>query len=106
MKGKFIEIQDLKLNLQLFRCFGWLITIIHLEFDRDSTIKLEKRVLSYLQEYCTKSLTTITFMGCESGSLNNLTKPFPRMENVLVSDSMMAIIRMLKRTGLNDFFKK
>lgn len=84
-----IEIEDLKTTLQLLRCFGDLISEI-LFYSRGDAYRNGQRVfpdltchtLNYVNEYCVKSLTAITFQERIENLTIHLTKPFTKIETV------------------------
>lgn len=87
IQNNYIFIKDLKSCLQLFRCFGRVITSILL--DLNCKKRMIRQVLSYVQEYCSESLTKITLLGLYCGTMSEMTKPFLKAETVTIWDPII-----------------
>lgn len=78
-----IEISGLKSSLQIIRCFGKFISKLKVSCslaDIENHISFN-RLMTYISENCTESLTEIGLFDCLEGSLKNLI-PFPKVEKV------------------------
>ncbi|XP_031625342.1 uncharacterized protein LOC116342017 [Contarinia nasturtii] len=84
-----LAIDNLKMSLQLFRCFGSQISHLSLTFKE----KFEKNgnawnnhLIDYINTYCTESLQTLELNGIQKIVPYHLKKPFPNVENVYIED--------------------
>lgn len=99
---EFIEICNFKMLLQFFRCFGQLIKYMNIEFTDLSTVKTlrkisKQRILFQLNEYCSESLIKINFYNVKNDELKLLTKPFTKVQEVLMEKSYLTEIGGFKR---------
>lgn len=81
---------DVQTSLQFLRCFGHLMSECEFDYLRSCTrspcyyADVNQRIIAYLNEYCSESMVSITFSECPKGSLNHMTKPFSKVQNVSV----------------------
>lgn len=86
VQEKWIKINDLKTCLQTLRCFGHLITNLHVTgvpsmlYCRE--IEQAIWIVSYVTSYCSKTLSQIIFSKCSCLTLNHLSKPFVSVKSV------------------------
>lgn len=82
---KEVRVSDFRSGLQLLRCFGHLIHKLNI-LDL-STVKY-KRIVTYLNDYCTDSLTYVCVHAIPNSASKQL-QPFKNIETLLVLDSYM-----------------
>lgn len=92
MRSSLIEVFDLKTCLQFLRCFGNTINTINYW-----AMKYHKQILSYINEYCSESLSKLTLERIDYGHLNVFLKSFTRVEQLII-DNCYVDVR-------NDWFK-
>lgn len=78
---KPIQIVGLKTCLKLLRCFGHLISIISIQNEIHNQSEHVKQIFSYLNEYCSDSITQIG-ISCDINGWKNLQKPFSKVKFV------------------------
>lgn len=99
---------NLKVPLQLLRCFGHLICKILINICKIVIVDCAEslsiyfgHIIFYIKKYCNfESLTELTVINPPVGVLNNFVKPFPNVHSVGVNASE------LKSISLNESFPR
>lgn len=84
---KILQIEDVRMTLQILRCFGHMITKISLQFDfhEDQVpYKGHLYILNYMNEYCTDSLIKLS-MHTVCAHIDSLKKPFLNVEEIEIT---------------------
>lgn len=85
-----ILIMDFKTALQFLRCFGHLISSLSFDFQRpyainqDRYTELNDCVISYINQYCAESLTSMSLINSPKDGLNYLDRTFSKVQNVYI----------------------
>lgn len=95
----YISTDDLKTSLQLFRCFGHLITKMQLKYRnrilhrffgaRLTNSKLHREVIGYVTEYARESLKELIIENFQTDSFVVLVKPFSKVECLRILNSYL-----------------
>lgn len=114
LSDKKLKMYDLKMALQLLRCFGDLVSEMEIYLKDDYTEKLNRNepapyklrqlfrdseiqstinskydllIIEYLNEYCSESLVKIMIEGNPKGKLDKFTKTFKNVEQIRMESS-------------------
>lgn len=96
--SSYAIIANLKIALQLLRCFGQLITDV---WYQKSSAKCRNFVFIYLNEYCAESLINFRISEVSSDQLKLFTRTFKKVETVTLSKSFLVENGWFKKTFPN-----
>lgn len=101
---------DLKIILQLLRCFGYLLHRLEIDIDiRKRLVAIDNvelvnvyidHLIVYIKQYCVETLTELNISNSPNGLLNRFEGPFPNVHTAFVRSSD------LPNVSLNEFFPK
>lgn len=97
-----VDVHDLKIALQLLRCFGCVMKKIQLKFSK--TV-YNQYITSYINQFCADSITKFNITDIPEGGLNYFTQPFTRIEKVRF-ETYEGEYQLAENDWLNRLFPK
>lgn len=96
---KEITIIDLKMTLQMLRCFGGMINELEFKYLYNVNFRVCHRIMSYIHEFCHETLRNVTFP--RALEFEKIEKPFLNVEDLTISN-----LSDLKEKCLSKLFPK